>query len=316
MKAKPDTQASSEVLITKIQGHLIERDCSAATINGYSSDLRTFFGWFDQNCLGHELYDLDANDIEAFLKWSQRNGDGKINTVNRRVASLTAFSRWAYMAGVIGADLVGEFHGYPVEKVNVKSLSQEQQMDLIKAIEKDIRLSKIRFPKRWISRQRDASLVKFLLFTGLRLNEGLGLLMNDLHMFDRKGAVEVRNGTKGRERIVPLSNDARKAVLEWLAVRPDISNDYLWIAVENEEPATPLSGRSVQRLMRRIGQDACIDNLTPQLLRHTFAKNLADSGVKLEEVAALLGHTSLNSTKVYFTPSTEDLERAVGCKEG
>jgi len=46
-------------------------------------------------------------------------------------------------------------------------------------------------------------------------------------------------------------------------------------------------------------------------LRHTFAKNLVDSGVGLERVAALLGHASLNTTRVYVTPGERDLERAV-----
>ncbi|MBC8333508.1 MAG: site-specific integrase [Anaerolineae bacterium] len=52
--------------------------------------------------------------------------------------------------------------------------------------------------------------------------------------------------------------------------------------------------------------------VTPHTLRHTFAKSLIDEGVSLEKVAKLLGHSNLNATRVYVTPSESDLEDAVG----
>jgi integrase/recombinase XerC len=54
-----------------------------------------------------------------------------------------------------------------------------------------------------------------------------------------------------------------------------------------------------------------LQELTPHILRHSFAKNLANKNVGLEKIAALLGHASLNTTRIYVTPDTRDLERAV-----
>ena len=51
--------------------------------------------------------------------------------------------------------------------------------------------------------------------------------------------------------------------------------------------------------------------LTPHVLSHSFAKNLANNNVGLEKIAALLGHSSLNTTRIYVTPDARDLERAV-----
>jgi site-specific recombinase XerD len=56
---------------------------------------------------------------------------------------------------------------------------------------------------------------------------------------------------------------------------------------------------------------AHIDDLTPHVLRHCFGKNLIDAEVSLEKVAALLGHSNLNTTRIYITPSEQDLEKAV-----
>ena len=52
--------------------------------------------------------------------------------------------------------------------------------------------------------------------------------------------------------------------------------------------------------------------ITPHTCRHTFAKSLMDGGVSLEKVATLLGHESLDTTRLYVTPGERDLEFAVG----
>ena len=64
-------------------------------------------------------------------------------------------------------------------------------------------------------------------------------------------------------------------------------------------------------VLKRYAQDAGLDELTPHMLRHSFAKNLANRGVGLEKIAVLLGHSSLNTTRIYITPDTKDLELAV-----
>jgi len=67
----------------------------------------------------------------------------------------------------------------------------------------------------------------------------------------------------------------------------------------------------VQRAVLRFAGEAGIENVTPHVLRHSFAKALIDSGVTLEKVATLLGHSNLNTTRIYTTPGERDLEEAV-----
>ena len=120
----------------------------------------------------------------------------------------------------------------------------------------------------------------------------------------------MRHGKGNKERNVPLNAEARKALQEWLAVRPQSSNTFIWVAVESLADAG-ISGRAIQRVLQRYAQDAELQELTPHVLRHTFAKNLANNNVGLEKIAALLGHASLNTTRIYVTPDARDLERAV-----
>jgi len=291
--------------------YLREQNRSMATINGYASDMRAFIVWLEMERDKVRWEDLDTSDLQAFIQAMQIEGDRKTNTVNRRVAALSSFFRWAFHSGQLKANLAEDIHALPAEKVGVRFLSKDQQETLLREIDKGVRLARLRFPKRWLARQRDASMVKLILHTGLRLAEELNLLIGDFQMFDRKGAVIVRSTNPSRERVVPLITEARKAVLEWLAVRPEVDTDYVWIAVENENPAAALSGRSVQRVVRRFGQEAGIENLTPQMLRHTFAMNLAESGVSLEKIAALMGYVSLNAARVYTEPTLQDLQTAI-----
>ena len=198
----------------------------------------------------------------------------------------------------------------PQASAGPKYLDKKQQFALQRAIERDLQISRLRYPKRWRSRQRDASLVIFLLHTGLRLQEALDLRLGDLVIGERKGLMTVQQGKGRKQRSVPLNAEARKALQDWLSVRPQVKSEYIWVAVENDQVGA-LSSRSVQRVILRLGQDAGLPSLTPHVLRHTFGKNLIDSGVGLEKVAALLGHANLNTTRIYITPNQNDLEQAV-----
>jgi integrase/recombinase XerC len=229
--------------------------------------------------------------------------------VNRKLAALSALMSWAKSCGKISSD--------PTEGIKLvqqtvsapKWLDRKEQFSLQRAIEKDLQLSKLRYPKRWLTRRRDASLVQFLFNTGLRLSETIALHLNDVELSDRRGSVLVRMGKGNKQRRVPLNSEARKALQEWMAVRPQTDSHFVWVAVESE--TNGLSGRAVQRVMHRYGQDAGLEELTPHVARHTFAKNLVNSGVGLEKVASLLGHSSLNTTRIYTTPDEHDLEMAV-----
>ena len=124
---------------------------------------------------------------------------------------------------------------------------------------------------------------------------------------DRSGHIVVRSGKRGKYREVPLNAGARKALREWLEVRPDVDSDALFIGRDR----IPLKPRGVQRRLDFYARRAGLEGVTPHVLRHTFGKNLVDAGRPLTEVAALLGHARLNTTGVYTQPGQEDPRRAV-----
>jgi integrase/recombinase XerC len=290
---------------------LENQDRSPLTIRGYLADLRHFMRWFEQaNGEAFTIQAVTPTDIRQYRDHLLHEEHRKASTINRHLAALSVFMIWARQSGQIESDPTQGVKNIPQVSNGPKYLDKKQQYALQRAIEKDLQLAKLRYPKRWRARQRDASMIIFMENTGVRLQESLDLRLGDIEISERKGQVIVRSGKGRKQRTIPLNAEARKALQDWLAVRPNGPSDYLWVAVEDDTDGA-LSSRSVQRVILRVGQDAGLDNLTPHQLRHTFGKNLVDSGVGLEKVAALLGHSNLNTTRIYITPNQQDLEQAV-----
>jgi site-specific recombinase XerD len=183
---------------------------------------------------------------------------------------------------------------------------------------------------------RDMAVIQTLLGTGLRISELANLRLEDVELSNRKGMVRVREGKGGKSRIVPLDNRTRSALLRYVGTR----QKQLQLLEQTSEhmpgrlPSTrrsrsrkpdsrqfegplfvgqrgPLNERGIDYLVRKYAYQARLENCTAHTLRHTFAKNLVDAGTPLDQVAILLGHESLDTTRVYTRPSRRDLERAV-----
>jgi len=72
----------------------------------------------------------------------------------------------------------------------------------------------------------------------------------------------------------------------------------------------PLSEWGIHAIVKKYAYQARLEDVTAHTLRHSFAKNLVDAGTHMNQVAVLLGHESLDTTRIYTRPSVRDLERA------
>ena len=292
--------------------YLTEKDASPATVRGYLSDLPIFVRWFEQT--NGETFSPQAvtpTDLREFRQYSLLQKKAAGNTINRRLAALSAYFAFLVESGELARNPMAGIRKVDVPKSSLRWLDRKEQYRLNRAMEQDFQFARQHYPKRWLSRQRDFSLMTLLKNSGLRVSEAAQLELGDLTLSERKGSLLVRKGKGNKQRTIPLNADARNALQEWLAVRPETpDNDFVFIALESDAKGA-LSSRAIQRIVARYGKKADLPDLTPHVLRHTFAKNLVNSGVTLEKVAALLGHSSLDTTRIYITPSMKDLEMAV-----
>lgn len=287
--------------------YLQEQDKSPLTVEGYLADLSLFIRWFEQH--NGEKFSLDtwtSTDVRTYRQYMLEQGM-KPQTINRKLAALASFGNWAVISGHLAFNPALHVKAVAQSYLAPKWLERKEKAALLRAVEKDVQYARSRYPRLWVLRLRDATMVIVLLNTGLRVGELCTLQLTDVQIGERKGFLTVRSGKGSKQRMVPLNVDARHALGEWLLYRPRVESTALFVGQRGQAATV----RSVQRAVRRFAEAAGLENITPHTLRHTFAKSLVDSGVSLEKVATLLGHSDLNTTRIYIVPGKHDLENAV-----
>jgi integrase/recombinase XerC len=297
-------------MFTDFGAYLTGQDRSPETVRSYLSDLKQFSLWFEQANRGKELtlQNTTALDLRDYRQYLLNTQHRKANTINRKLASLSAWLEWGIQIKVLAHNPAQEVNG--VEKVTLapKWLTKADEAALLRLVERDWQNAQRLTEAAKRQALRNWALVVLMLNTGLRADEVCGLETVDLSISDRKGELIVRQGKGCKERHLPLNKQARQAVQDWLDVRPEVAEKWVFLGQRSDQ----LSTSALRRIIGDLTYRAEIDpDTSPHTLRHTFAKRLVDAGISLEKVAALLGHSNLNTTRMYLTPGQQDLEEAV-----
>jgi site-specific recombinase XerD len=291
-------------ILEQYEEYMGRRGLSPKTRLGYIADLRQVAKWLGSR---RALDSLTAADMRGYRDHLVRE-NASPNTINRHIAALASFGQWGSEHARIFAENPA-LYIEPVKTVELapRWMTEEHKRKLLAVVEADLREAREKYPRLWLLRLRDAVIVHVLLHTGLRVSELCGLHCSDLTLRERKGTLLVRHGKGGKQRVVMLMNETRKQLGDWLAVRPQVGHDALFVG----QTGDPIQPRVVQRLVERYADLAGLEDVTPHSLRHTYARGLLDSGAKLHEVAKLMGHGSLDSTARYVQPSEDDLREVV-----
>ena len=264
------------------QNYLLNLGLATTTVTSYLGDLRVFSEWFYQTN-GQQLTPavLTMTDLREYRAWLVTVQRAAPATINRHLAAIRAYAKC---------------NGQPMD---IKGVTEQQQAPhwldrreaaaLMKELERYVLASKT-------SNQRDEAtrnlcILILLLNTGLRISELCNLQPADIDLTQRKGSITVQAGKGMKNRTIPLNQAARRAI-------------------EILEIPIPIKARTIQRMLEEAGRRTNVE-VTPHRLRHTFAKSLIDAGRPLTEVAALLGHSSLDTTRLYTIPGQQDLVKAV-----
>jgi site-specific recombinase XerD len=287
---------SDNTIVDTYLTHLASAGKSVHTVRAYRQDLADFVRWHEQTTA--EAFDPQAvlpRDITAYRSYLMTRGK-KPATVNRRLVALQRFYTWAQRQQHVTESPFAVLEGVRVKQqqgIAPKWLDPKQQLALLRAVRKG-------------KCARDVAMVELMMKAGLRVSELANLMLDDVELSERVGKVIVRSGKGGKYREVPLSKDVRHALAVYLETREEDGSGRLFLGQRG-----PLNAAGVQYLVAKYAYQARLDQVTPHTLRHTFGKNLVDGRVSLEQVAALLGHESLDTVLIYTRPSQQDLERAV-----
>jgi integrase/recombinase XerC len=289
------TEKRKEIL-AEYREHLERAGKSANTVKAYVHDVGDFATWFEQTTgEGFAPNIVDPREVTEYRGWLQRKGYAPA-TVNRRLIALRRFFDWAKQQGRAAGSPFDLLEGVRVKEQKDTAprwLTHKEKLGLLRAV-------------RRAESARDLAIVQTLLGTGLRISELAALELSDLEIKERSGRLQVRAGKGRKARFIPLSNRVRKALGAYLEEREDDEERSVFLGQRG-----PLTEWGIRRVVKKYAYHTQLEDVTAHTLRHTFAKDLVDAGTPLDQVATLLGHESLDTTRVYTQPSERDLEKAV-----
>jgi len=279
-----------------------ERNYARFTLDSYRSDLQQFarFLYPRMADVRLPLREVQREMVRDFVEELQARGL-KPSSVARKLAAIRSFFRYLCREGVLA--------GNPASGVGAPRPGRRLPPSLeLEQVEEAIELP----PPEEFKGARDRAILEVFYGGGIRLGELVGLNLTSLAL--EEGTVRVLG--KGRkERIVPVGRLALGALKVYLQRRAELLVELDITQVEAgalflNTRGRRLSRRTVQRIVERyLRQVAEGKNLSPHLLRHTFATHLLDAGADLPAVKELLGHATLTTTQVYTEISLDRLRQ-------
>ena len=236
-----------------------------------------------------DLPEIERVDLEAFVEHEQNRGL-RISTVRTRLACIIAFLHFLMEQEVIPGSLLKRGIKLKLPDVLPRAMNPTDVRKLLCVID-DI---------------RDRALFLLLLRTGIRIGEALGLRLNDLDIKGRK--VHLYEGEKNSMgRVVYLSDDALFAIKLWLRRRGK-NKEFVFYGQGNGHLCYSTGRGLFVKYLKKAGIDQ--KGYTVHCLRHTFASELLNAGMRLECLQQLLGHQDIEVTRRYarLTDTTREEE--------
>jgi site-specific recombinase XerC len=274
--------------------HLEHSPLTGHTPRTYLSAVRAYLTWLQEAPVdGEPLKDAAAKD------WAVRDYRSHLVTVAKR-ATATVNKHLAALGDFYVFLGLGQPQGvkrHQVPRHAPRALDRRAKLRYLRAVE------------AWPS-ARDRAIALLPLFAGTRIAEVHALDVTDVRLSARKGNVHlVGKGEKSRD--VPVHSELHEALAAWLAERPSrpgAGTAALFTSVRGTRMTTDALADVIAAIAAAAGLD---DDTTSHTLRHTFGTELTRKGVDLVTVAELMGHGSLETTRLYTRPSADDMQRAV-----
>ena len=269
-----------------------EKKVSANTLQSYKRDLKQFEKYIQEN---EENYaELTNEGIKTYIKHMQEIGK-KPSTISRGLASIRSFYQYEAKNKAVKSDPTDGIQSPKIEK-RVPSILTSNEVALLLDQPKNVNLKGT----------RDKAMLEFAYATGMRVTEIISLNVEDINL--ESGYATCRNGKK--ERTVPIGNMSLKALKDYMVnarntMIKDENEKALFVNVNGER----LTRQGFWKIIKYYKEQAHIEkDITPHVLRHSFATHLLQNGADLKSIQTMLGHSDILSTQVYMQFQDESLK--------
>ncbi len=277
-----------------------EKRSSPHTITAYRRDLERFLHHLGLEQHSFVAAEVTPDDIREWVVELAQGDKLKSSTINRSLSTLRSFFRWAHAKGYTERDPTALVRSLKVGRKLPNFVAESRVRTMLEGGGEQ---------EDQILEQRNALIVFLFYATGIRLSELRGIRLKDFS--DSMSSLKVR-GKGDKERIVPIVEELRQAILEYIA---KINCENIWKSGVDSlflsRKGEPLSSNMIYRIVRSsLGNANIPGRKSPHVLRHTFATHLLSAGADMREIQELLGHSSLQATQIYTHSSISHLQSA------
>ena len=270
----------------------IEKKVSKNKLQSYKRDLIQFENYI-QNA-GEEFDKITDEGIKEYVKYMQEIGK-KPSTISRGLASIRSFYQYEVRNKVIEKDPTEGIQSPKIEK-RVPNVLTSSEVALLLEQPKNVDLKGT----------RDKAMLEFAYATGMRVTEIISLNIDDINL--EQGYAICKTGRK--ERSVPIGNLSLKALKEYIlnarkVMIKDENEKALFVNVNGKR----LTRQGFWKIIKYYKEQAHIEkDITPHVLRHSFATHLLQNGADLKSIQTMLGHSDILSTQIYMQFQDETLK--------
>ena len=269
-----------------------DKKLSNNTLQSYKRDITQYESYINEENL--QYLKVTKDDIKKYLE-NLKNIGKKTSTISRNLASIRSFYQYLVRTKKIKEDPTEGIQSPKVEK-RVPSVLSSKEVELLLEQPKAVDLKGI----------RDKAMLEFAYATGMRVTEIINLNLEDVNL--KEGYVSCTNANKQRN--IPLGAISINALKEYIKkARP-----YLIKSEEEKALFVNVNGKRLTRqgfwkIVKFYKEQAHITkDITPHILRHSFATHLLQNGADLKAIQVMLGHSDISSTQVYMQFQDEGLK--------
>ena len=272
--------------------YFFNKKLSDNTLQSYKRDLKQFKRYIEACEINYNH--VKEEDIKDYIKELQEEGK-KASSISRCIASIRSFYQFVLKRKKIKVDPTANIQSPKVEK-RVPSVLTSKEVELLLDQPKDVDLKGT----------RDKAMLEFAYATGMRVTEIISLNIDDVNL--EEGYVTCKTGNK--QRTIPLGTMSLNALKEYVDDARDvlIKNDdekALFVNVNGGR----LTRQGFWKIIKYYKEQAHITkDITPHVLRHSFATHLLQNGADLKAIQTMLGHSDISSTQVYMQFQDEGLK--------
>ena len=269
-----------------------DKKLSDNTLQSYKRDINQYEKYVNENQI--DYLKADDKTIKSYLEYLQEIGK-KASTVSRNLASTRSFYQYLVRTKVLLQDPTNGIQAPKIEK-RVPSILTAKEVELLLEQPQSVDLKGI----------RDKAMLEFAYATGMRVTEIISLNIQDVNL--KESYVSCKTGS--RQRNIPLGTLSMKALQDYIEeARPymikDDSVEALFVNVNGKR----LTRQGFWKIVKYYKEQAHITKeITPHVLRHSFATHLLQNGADLKAIQTMLGHSDISSTQVYMQFQDEGLK--------